>query len=196
VPFLLSPRLRLFWATALALLLLYPGSTSGDAGAHGGGTEIFRGVDGPFVIAVRILPLQPLVGKLHLTVTVDLLETGESVGDARVRVTGHHQNGGATPQFSPALNVPTDRRFYDANFDIEDAGTWDFVVEVETDDGKGSVQAPVSIIRRTRSESLGVPGTMMFILVSTALFGGGGWIAYTARKNHRKRRERNRSVNA
>ena len=75
----------------MALLLLYPGSTSGDAGAHGGGTEIFRGVDGPFVIAVRILPLQPLVGKLHLTVTVDLLETGESVGDARVRVTGHHQ---------------------------------------------------------------------------------------------------------
>ena len=169
--------------------MLFAAGADGAA-AHGDGTEIFRQTDGPFVIAVRILPLQPLVGKLHLTVTVDLLETGEPVEDARVRVTGRFQDGAATAQFSPALNIPTDRRYYDANFEIEDDGTWNFEVEVVADAGEGNVVAPVSIARRVRGESLGIPGTLMFALVTAALFGGGGWIAYTARKKQRIRRER------
>jgi len=177
-------------ALGVALLVLFVGPGTERVQAHGAGTEIFREVDGPFVIAVRILPLQPLVGKLHLTVTVDFLETGESVEDARVRVTGRHQEGSATPLFSPALNVPTERHFYDANFDIEDAGTWDFEVEVESDAGEGRVRAPVSIARRVRGETLGLPGTMIFVLVTGALFGGGAWIAYTARKKQRLRSER------
>ncbi|MDP6823023.1 MAG: hypothetical protein QF554_06995 [Dehalococcoidia bacterium] len=177
-------------ATGIALFVVFVGPGTEKIQAHGAGTEIFREVDGPFVIAVRILPLQPLVGKLHLTVTVDLLETGEPVGDARVRVTGRRQEGSATPRFSPALNIPTERRFYDANFDIEDAGIWDFEVEVESDAGEGKVRAPVSIVRRVRGETLGLPGTMIFVLVTGALFGGVAWIAYTARKKQRMRSNR------
>jgi hypothetical protein len=183
-------RLRTALASVIALVALFVIVGSEKAQAHGAGTEIFRQVDGPFVIAVRILPLQPLVGKLHITVTVDLLETGEPAEDARIRITGRHQQGSATPQFSPGLNVPTDRRFYDANFDLDDAGIWDFEVEVESDEGEGSVVTPISIARRVRGDSLGIPGTMMFILVSVALFGGAGWITYTARNKQRIRRER------
>ena len=183
-------HLRVALASAIVLAVLFIGIGGEKAQAHGAGTEIFRQVDGPFVIAVRILPLQPLVGKLHITVTVDLLETGEHVEDARIRITGRHQQGSATAQFSPGLNIPTDRRFYDANFDLDDAGVWDFEVEVESDEGEGRIVTPISIARRVRGDSLGIPGTMMFILVSVALFGGAGWITYTARKKQRIRRER------
>jgi len=176
------------------LCLMFTLSDSRDAQAHGDGTEIFREVDGPFVIAVRILPLQPLIGKLHMTVTVDLLETGEPVEDARVRVTGRHSEGLGEALFSPALNIPTERHFYDANFDLVHAGIWDFDIEVESDSGTGSVETPVSIARRVRGNGLGIPGTMMFLLVTGALFGGGGWITYTARKKQRIRRERARRV--
>lgn len=188
-----NPRpayLRVALASAIALVVLLIGIGGEKAQAHGAGTEISRQVDGPFVIAVRILPLQPLVGKLHITVTVDLLETGEPVEDARIRITGRHQQGSASALFSPGLNVPTDRRFFDANFDLDDAGIWDFEVEVESDQGEGRIVTPISIARRVRGDSLGIPGTMMFILVSVALFGGAGWITYTARKNQRIRRER------
>lgn len=191
--FITHPRpahLRFALASAIALVVLFIGIGGEKAQAHGAGTEIFRQVDGPFVIAVRILPLQPLVGKIHITVTVDLLETGEPVEDARIRITGRHQQGSATAQFSPGLNIPTDRRFYDANFDLDDDGIWDFEIEVEADEGEGSVVTPISIARRVRGDSLGIPGTMMFILVSVALFGGAGWITYTARKKQRIRRER------
>jgi len=193
VTFNTHPRpshLRFVLASAIALVVLLIGIGGEKASAHGSGTEIFRQVDGPFVIAVRILPLQPLVGQLHITVTVDLLETGEPVEDARIRITGRHQQGSATALFSPGLNIPTDRRFYDANFDLDDGGIWDFEIEVESDEGKGSVVTPISIARRVRGDSLGIPGTLMFILVSVALFGGAGWITYTARKKQRIRRER------
>ncbi|MDA1256830.1 MAG: hypothetical protein O3C10_03185 [Chloroflexi bacterium] len=183
-------RPRLLVASAIALLAALFATVPDNAGAHGDGTEIFRQVDGPFVIAVRILPLQPLVGQLHLTITVDLLETGEPVEDARIRVTGRIQEGGATPLFSPALNIPTERKYYDANFDIEDDGIWNFEVEVSSDAGEGTVLTPVSIARRVRGESLGVAGTLMFVLVTGALVGGGSWIAYTARQKQRIRRER------
>jgi|TARA_B110000116_G_scaffold246900_1_gene238953 hypothetical protein len=183
-------HLRIALSSAIALVVLFIGGGGEKVQAHGSGTEIFRQVDGPFVIAVRILPLQPLVGKLHITVTVDLLETGEPVEDARIRITARHQVGSATPQFSPGLNIPTDRRFYDANFDLDDAGVWDFEVEVASDQGEGRVVTPISIAGRVRGDSLGIPGTMMFILVSAGLFGGAGWITYTARKNNRIRRER------
>ena len=183
-------HLRIALSLAIALVVLCIGIDGEKAQAHGSGTEIFRQVDGPFVIAVRILPLQPLVGKLHITVTVDLLETGEPVEDARIRITARHQMGSATPQFSPGLNIPTDRRFYDANFDIDDAGVWDFEVDVASDEGEGRIVTPVLIAGRVRGDSLGIPGTMMFTLVSAALFGGAGWITYTARKNARIRRER------
>ena len=187
---LLRPQGRALLALLFALTLFFSVSGTGTARAHNEGTEIFREVDGPFVIAVRILPLQPLVGRLHLTVTVDLLETGEPVEDARVRVTARHREGEADSQFSPALNIPTERQFYDANFDLEDPGVWDVEVVVESDVGEGSVGAPVSIAQRVRGDSLGIPGTMMFLLVTGALFGGGGWITYTARKKQRIRRER------
>lgn len=183
------PRPRLLFASAIALIVALFGAGSGEAAAHGDGTEIFRQTGGPYVIAVRILPLQPLVGKLHVTVTVDLLETGEPVEDARVRVTGRFRGGNATALFSPALNIPTARRYYDANFDIDDGGIWDFEVEVSADAGEGSVVTPISIARRVRGESLGVAGTMIFILVATALLGGGAWVTYTARKKQRLRRE-------
>lgn len=177
-------------ASAIALIAVLFVAGSEGAAAHGDGTEIFRQADGPFVIAVRILPLQPLVGQLHLTVTVDLLETGEPVENARVRVTGRFQDGVATALFSPALNIPTERRYYDANFDLDDGGNWNFEVEVTADAGEGSVVTPVFIARRVRGESLGLAGTLMFAVVTGALFGGGGWIAYTARKKQRIRRER------
>ena len=183
-------RSRLLFASAISLLAVLFGAGSDGAAAHGNGTEIFRQTDGPFVIAVRILPLQPLVGQLHLTVTVDLLETGEPVEDARVRVIGRLRDGDAEAQFSPGLNLPTERRYYDANFEVEDDGLWDFEVEVTTDAGQGVVVAPVLVARRIRGETLGIPGTMIFILVTAALFGGGAWITYTARKKQRIRRER------
>lgn len=184
------PHPRLLFASAIALFAVLFGAGSDGAAAHGDGTEIFRQADGPFEIAVRILPLQPLVGQLHVTVTVDLLETGERVEDARVRVTGRFRDGEAEAQFSPGLNLPTERRYYDANFEIEDDGLWEFEVEVVTDAGEGAVVAPVLIARRIRGETLGIPGTMIFALVTIALFGGGGWITYTARKKQRIRRER------
>ena len=184
------PRSRLLFVSAVTLFVVLFGAGSDRAAAHGDGTEIFRQTSGPYVIAVRILPLQPLVGQLHLTVTVDLLETGEPVEDARVGVTGRIRNGEVEAIYSPGLNLPTARRFYDANFDIDDGGIWDFEVKVTGDAGEGDVVTPVSIARRVRGESLGIPGTMMFILVSSALLGGGAWITFTARKNQRIRRER------
>ncbi len=184
------PRPRLLLATAIVLFATLFGAGPDEAAAHGDGTEIFQQADGPFVIALRILPLQPLVGQLHVTITVDLLETGEPVEDARIRVTGRIRNGDASALFSPALNIPTERRYYDANFDIDDDGTWDFEVEVVADAGEGSLVAPVIVARRIRGETLGIAGTMIFVLVSTALLGGGAWITYTARKKQRLRRER------
>ena len=89
-----------------------------------------------------------------------------------------------------ALNIPTERRYYDSNFKIDDDGIWDFEVRVVSDAGEGTAVAQVFVARRVRGESLGFPGTLMFILVTVALFGGGAWITYTARKKQRIRRER------
>ena len=190
------PLLRATLTASLALLFLLVlnsvpgGSPPQTVQAHEDGTEIFSAVDGPFVIGVRILPLQPVVGQIHVTITVELLETGEPVEDARIRITARHSQGEGEAQFSPGLNIPTQRRFYDANFQLDTGGAWDFEVEVESDAGEGTVETPILIARRVRGDGLGIPGTMMFILVTVALFGGGGWITFTARKKQRIRRDR------
>ncbi|MEE8363683.1 MAG: hypothetical protein V3S18_06405 [Dehalococcoidia bacterium] len=178
-------------AIALVMLAGIYGAAFGAGGrsvsAHGDGTEIAREEAGPFIVGFRILPLQPLVGRLHVTVTIEDTLTGAPVVDARVEMTARPRAAGAAALFSPALNSPAEPRFYDANFEIEDSGLWDFEVVVAHERGGGNLDVPVFIGRRARGGGPGLAGTAIFALVTLALAGGAGWIAWTARRRGRRR---------
>ena len=158
-------------------LIISPATTF----AHGAGEEITSVVSGPFIIGVRMLPAEPVVGIFHISVSVRDVTTESQVNGATVNVFAIKKDGGAN-LFSPALTATSESLYYDANLELEEAGTWIFRTDVETDSGSGSAQFELYVAERSRGGSNLALGTALFAVVVLAIVGGATWVAYSARR--------------
>ena len=149
--------------------------------AHGAGEEIASVVSGPFIIGVRMLPSKPVVGIFHISVSVRDVKTESQVDGAIVHVFAIKKDGGAN-LFSPALTASSESLYHDANLELEEAGTWIFRTDVETDAGSGSAQFELYVAERSRGGSNLAFGTALFAVVVLAIVGGATWVAYSARR--------------
>ena len=174
-------------ATAVAAVALL--ALSGPALlANGAGAEIFRGVEGPLQLVVRVQPEEPALGAVHLTFEPTNAATGEAVEDAMIEVLAKDAEG-AERYVVRAVNTPGERQYYDANITFHEAGEWTLVVDVERP-GTGTTTFTVPMtVAPQHIPAREVAGTVVFLLISAALVGGVVLLWYQSRRALARREE-------
>jgi hypothetical protein len=138
---------KLFLATAAAAVMLVFLSP-GKAEANG---QVRRFVDqdaGPYVISLGTLPQTPVLGRLHMTMTVVERSSGVFITDAQVTVTGMGP-GEEAVEMGPlvASNNSSDPTFYDISTTVDREGTWVFTVGVTSDLGQAATEFAIEVTK-------------------------------------------------
>ena len=172
---------RVVAAAAIAAVAALIASSGPAALANGAGAEIFRGVQGPFELVVRVQPEEPALGAVHVTFEPTAAVTGEPVEDAVIEVLARDAEG-ADRYVVVAVNTPRERQYYDANITFHEAGEWTLVVDVEQPGtGSATFEVPMTVVPQL-IPARGVAGTAVFLLIGAALVGGVVFLWYQSRR--------------
>jgi hypothetical protein len=176
VPWLLSLSLAI--AVAMA-----PGS----AHANGAAGRLIRQVAGPYEIALGTIPGRPVVGSLHLTMTVADASSKTSILDADVTVTGRGPQKDA-PDIGPlkAESFGGDPRFYDLTTSVDRVGMWTFTVRVISDLGEASADFAIEVREPNPISSLFTWVTVILFVALAAL----GLLPYLRQRGRRRKQTR------
>ena len=102
----------------------------------------------PYSVSFGTSPQTPIVGPLHLSVSVTTDYEGATIPvlDAIVTVTGIGPDSIA-PEIGPAklTNNPLDLSFYETTIEIPRSGLWSFVLDIVSNHGSASTQFEVSV---------------------------------------------------
>lgn len=166
----------------LAVALLW--SPKGAA-ANGNTIEVYRGKAGGYEVIVGVLPAKPAVGQVHFSVTPRNAQDSQLVGHARILMVAYDPEGNAAYQ-TLAVNSPAAPEYYDANFNIEAAGVWTFVVELSSAElGDARVSFPLAI--EAPASSPGIAGTVLWVVIFAALVAGSLYLWRSSRRALRRR---------
>ena len=156
------------------------------AHANGRIVDFVRQTAGPYEIALGTIPSTPVVGRLHMTMTITAISTQELVLDAVVVVSGAGGPDSEAPELGPftAQNNLNDPSFYDVNTSVDRVGTWSFTVSVSGDAGEGTSRFPIEV-----KESSPVRGIVtLLVLVALVVIVGLSLRAYLTEKGGRGKR--------
>jgi hypothetical protein len=114
--------------------------------ANGRVVELTRLTAGQYEIAVGTIPSFPVVGLLHLTMTLMKLSTRALVIGAEVSISARGPDS-KNLEIGPitAQNNPTDPTFYDANTEVDREGTWTFTIAVSAEPGEASTDLEIEV---------------------------------------------------
>ena len=126
--------IRLAPVVVVAVVLL--ASAAQQASANGRVLRFDRQQAGPYVVSLGTIPTTPVVGNIHLTVTVEESATEEYILDASVAVVGEGPGDDPVeigPLFADRnLREPT---YYEINTSVDEVGQWAFTVLVDAAPG-------------------------------------------------------------
>jgi hypothetical protein len=143
---------------------------TGSEGVADEGLELVHRVEGPFDIAIAVLPADTVVGQLHLVVTVLDAETSSPVDGAVIKIVARSPDGDALEV--RAVSAPPAVEEYHANLTLGSAGRWTLAVELERE-GMGAVALETPLVVGEPALSAGRLGTLVWLVVIAAFFGGG-----------------------
>jgi len=108
--------------------------------------QLVTQVAGPYEISLGTIPDKPVVGLLHLTLTVADASSKTPLLDARITVEGRGPEQD-TSEIGPlsALNSVKDPAFYDISTSVDRVGIWTFTVSVSGDLGDASTEYSVRV---------------------------------------------------
>ena len=120
-------------ASALALsLAVAVGSASANGAVR---LVVIDEVAGPYLLRVGVLPGDPSVGPLHVSILILDAESEEAVGDA---VVGVSLTGAGTPGGTEAVNSPQSPQLYEGNLSLDSLGDWAVTLEIDSPRGPAS----------------------------------------------------------
>lgn len=127
---------------AIGLLVL----AAGPVLANGRVQRFVTQSAGPYTLAIGTIPETPVVGNLHLTMSVADEASGAYILDAVVTVAGA---GPAvdTPELGPfvAEKNPLDPTFYDINTSVDREGIWKFTIDISGELGDVSTEIDIEV---------------------------------------------------
>lgn len=172
--------MRLSLLALLACSLLFAPFVVSDASGHGDSKLIYQGPVGPYRLSVEIQPAPPRVGTVHFSVSGEdsVLRSPES--NPRIMIVAISPSGEPVYQ-TPAIRDPNNPVLYEGNINFRDVGGWTISVTVDTEEkGEGTVMIPMQI--NPPSIEPGPEGTIVFVLITLALFGGTAYLWYSSKK--------------
>ena len=158
-------RLLAVWLIAVAAMLAVPLAT-----AHANGRVIVfeDHTAGPYRLAVGTIPENPVVGNLHVTMTITAPPGDELILDAEVSVSGSGPES-QDVEIGPlaAEHNAADPSYYDINTFVDRQGEWRFSVTVNGPRGEGMTDFPIEV--GTRSPLIGIVTILALVAFLAAL---------------------------
>ena len=150
-----SGRITLVVALAVSLAVMIAGAASANGSVR---LVVIDEVAGPYMLRVGILPGDPILGPLHVSIRV--LDAGDQspVEDAAVRLSA---TGAGTPGQAEAVNSPQDPQLYEGNLWLDALGDWAVTLEIDSPAGPAAHTFNV----RARRES---GFNLMFVIAAVA----------------------------
>jgi hypothetical protein len=149
-------------AASVALLIV-----SVPAFANGRVQNFVTKSAGPYTLAIGTIPETPVVGNLHLTISVADESTGAYLLDAEVSVVGTGPEA-EVADLGPivAEKNPLDPTFYDINTTVDRIGTWKFTIAVIGELGDASTEIEIEVVSVSPIAGiLTITGLVVFLLV-------------------------------
>ena len=132
----------------LAVAVVLFATAAPQASANGRVLHFDRQQAGPYRVSLGTIPDTPVVGNIHLTVTVEESATDEYVLDASVAVIG--EGPGDDPiEMGPLvadrnLREPT---YYEINTSVDEVGPWAFTVQVDAASGHAETTFTFEVVK-------------------------------------------------
>ena len=119
---------------------------SGPVLANGRVQRFVTQIAGSYTLAIGTIPDTPVVGNLHLTMSIANETSGAHIFDAVVTVAGAGPDVD-TPELGPfvAEKNPLDPTFYDINTSIDRVGVWRFTIDVSGELGDVSTEIDIEV---------------------------------------------------
>ena len=122
--------------TLVAALALVAGLFEGKASANGAvKLVVIDEVAGPYLLRVGVLPGDPTLGPLHVSILIQDAQGETAVDDATVSVAA--TGPGALSQ-AEAVNSPQGPQLYEANLYLDALGEWSLTLDIDSSLGQGS----------------------------------------------------------
>ena len=151
-----SGRVR-FLLTLIAALALAAGMYAGVASANGAvRLVVIDEMAGPYLLRVGVLPGDPTLGPLHVSILIPDATGETAVEDATVSVAA--AGPGAASQ-TDAVNSPQNPQLYEGNLYLDALGEWSLTLDIESSLGEARHVFPV----RARAER---GFNLMFVIVA------------------------------
>ena len=156
MPSTVSRRLLLF----LLLLATLAVPSIGTASANGAvKLVVIDEVAGPYLLRVGVLPGDPTLGPLHVSILVQDATAGIAVDDATVSVAAE---GPGSASQTEAVNSPQSPQLYEGNLYLDALGDWSLRLDI--DSALGRAQHTFAV--RARAEG---GFNLMFVIVPAVI---------------------------
>jgi hypothetical protein len=145
---------------ALALLAVLAAALSVGAASANGAVRlvVIDEVAGPYLLRVGVLPGEPTLGPLHVSILIQDATGETAVEDATVSVAA--AGPGAASQ-TDAVNSPQNPQLYEGNLYLDSLGEWSVALDIRSSLGEAKHIFPV----RARAER---GFNLMFVIVAVA----------------------------
>lgn len=145
---------------ALALLAVLAAALSVGAASANGAVRlvVIDEVAGPYLLRVGVLPGEPTLGPLHVSILIQDATGETAVEDATVSVAA--AGPGAASQ-TDAVNSPQNPQLYEGNLYLDSLGEWSVALDIRSSLGEARHIFPV----RARAER---GFNLMFVIVAVA----------------------------
>ena len=133
----LRRRITVGTLLVLTLLALLAGSWPGGAASANGAVRLVVTDEtaGPYLLRVGILPADPSLGPLHVSILLREANGGAAVHDATVTVA---IDGPGTAEQAPADNSPQNPELYEGNLWLDALGEWSVTLDIDSPLGQAS----------------------------------------------------------
>ncbi len=130
----------LLFSTLLALL-----SAHGQVSANGATRVVKNERAGPYELQVGILPGNPRVGNLHLSILVANSADGVPIINAAVMVAAVGPPDAANVGPVPAVTSLGSLQYYEADISLDTVGSWSIFIDVNSGLGEATLELPLEV---------------------------------------------------
>ena len=147
--------LRVLTLLAVLAAALFTGTASANGAVK---LVVIDQEAGPYLLRVGVLPGDPTLGPLHVSILIQDATGETAVDDATVSVAA---TGPGAPSQTEAVNSPQSPQLYEGNLWLDALGDWSLTLDIESSLGRGSHTFAV----RAREEG---GFNLMFVIAAAA----------------------------
>ena len=138
-----------------------------DASANGGTRLIVNDVRiGPHKFRLGILPGNPKIGNLHLSVLIQASEGDDIIRDGQIVVRASGPEPGMIAGPVQAKNTPLNPQLFDADINLSALGSWVMTLETISNLGESSLVVPLQV---TEADGLNLLVVLVFVVIILAV---------------------------